>query len=96
MSVFVPTALRQWPRAARVAPSALAEAVAGAEYAAVFGPSGLVQEAKEGFIAARFSPSQPLRIKRTNGLRALQSISLPEPSNLFSYVMPWEPESLAA
>jgi hypothetical protein len=68
----------------------------GADYTAVFGPAGSVAQAKEGFIAARFSPSQPLRIKRATGLRALQSVALPEPSNLFAYILPWEPERLAA
>lgn len=68
----------------------------GADYAAVFGLAGSIQQAKEGFIAARFSPSQPLRIKRTVGLRALQSVALPEPSVLFSYILPWDSERLAA
>lgn len=66
------------------------ETAAVGEYAAVFGAAGLVQQAKEGFIAARFSPSQPLRIKRTPGFRAVQPIPLPEPSNLFYFIMPWE------
>jgi hypothetical protein len=68
----------------------------GADYAAVFGPAGSLQQAKEGFIAARFSPAQPLRIKRTVGLRALQSVALPEPSDHFAYILPWESERLAA
>lgn len=78
-------------------PNRLATSVSGgAEYRAVFGAGGVVAQAKEGFIAARFSPAQPLRIKHSPGLRALQSIPLPEPSITFSYVMPWEPERLAA
>jgi hypothetical protein len=68
----------------------------GTDYAAVFGPAGAIAQAKEGFIAARFSPSQPLRIKHSTGLRALQSVALPEPSNLFAYILSWEPERLAA
>ncbi len=42
---------------------------AEAEYAAVFGAFGIVQQAKEGFIAARFSPNQPLRMKRLSNAR---------------------------
>jgi hypothetical protein len=67
-----------------------------ADYAAIFGPAGAIAQAKDGFIAARFSPSQPLRIKRCTGLRALQSVALPEPSYLFAYILPWEPGRLAA
>ncbi len=92
-------AVRQLPQATSRAPrpTSLAMSVSvGAEYLEIYGCGGVVEQAKEGFIAARFSPAQPLRIKRTPGLRALQSISLPEPSNTFSYVMPWEPETLAA
>jgi len=68
----------------------------GSDYHAVFGPGGIVAQARDGFIAARFSPSQPLRIKHTPGLRALQSVALPEPSVTFSYFIPWEAEALAA
>lgn len=92
-------AIRQLPQVSSPlkGPTQLATSVAeGAEYRAIFGAGGVVAQAKEGFIAARFSPSQPLRIKRSPGLRALQSTPLPEPSNTFSYVMPWEPETLAA
>lgn len=92
MSALAPTALRQL----RQAFTPRCPAGHGADYAAVFGPAGVVQQAKEGFIAARFSPSQPLRIKSAPGLRALQSIPLPEPSGQFYYIMPWEPERLAA
>lgn len=101
MSALAPTALRQLRQAfiprgtAKPAPCRDASCE-GADYAAVFGPAGIVQQAKEGFIAARFSPSQPLRIKRTSGLRALQPVALPEPSDQFYYILPWEPERLAA
>jgi hypothetical protein len=78
------------------APMATRTLCLGADYAAVFGRAGAVALAKEGFIAARFSPAQPLRIKRSAGLRALQSVALPEPSGHFAYILPWEPERLAA
>lgn len=77
------------------APRAECQSRPGADYAAVFGPGGMLAQAKEGFIAARFSPEQPLRIKRT-GLRVLESVALPEPSDLFAYVLPWDAERLAA
>lgn len=91
MRALAQTTLRPLPTAFSPCGSRPAKAErAGAEYSAVFGPAGILAQAKEGFIAARFSPSQPLRIRRAAGLRALESVALPEPSISFSYLMPWE------
>lgn len=96
MSALASTVTRLLPQTIPPATPRPRPAAVGSDYQAVFGPGGLVEQAKECFIAARFSPSQPLRIKRTFGLRALQSVFLPEPSEIFSIVIPWDHERLAA
>lgn len=95
MSAFAPTVTRPVPLPFSDAPQIPRHGASmglGPDYNRVFRAGGIIDQAKEGFIAARFSPSQPLRIKRTLGLRLVQSISLPEPSEIFSFVIPWESE----
>ena len=65
------------------------------EYAAIFGACGIVQQAKEGFIAARFSPNQALRMKRRSHARREQPEPHAEVPGMFCYIMPFE-SALAA
>ena len=68
---------------------------AEAEYAAVFGIFGLVQQAKDGFIASRFSPNQPLRMKRLSNARREAPVPYAEVACVFCSAMSFE-HSLAA
>lgn len=66
-----------------------------AGYAAVFGAFGIVQQAKDGFIAARFSPNQPLRMKRLSNARREQPMPYAEVACVFWCATSFE-NSLAA
>lgn len=65
------------------------------EYAAVFGAFGIVQQAKDGFIASRFSPNQPLRMKRLSNARREPPMPYAEVACVFCCAASFE-NSLAA